>query len=228
MDEEKWESANGMEQDQTAQNRTEEILLEEKKKDGNPESDSSHPGHPRHHSLVRELIDWVLHIAAAVIIALLIVKFVAQVTVVVGTSMMPTLQNGNRLMMDKLTIKFIEFERGDIVVVEAEEELIQSGHTAAQSPLIKRVVGLPGDRVRVEDGKVFVNDELKEESYILGGITYGDVSEVLVPEKHIYVMGDNRTPGGSIDSRILGTFEQERVIGRVVYRIFPLSELGRL
>jgi signal peptidase I len=177
---------------------------------------------------LKEALDWVIHIVAAIVIAMLIVKFVAQVTVVVGTSMMPTLQDGNRLMMDKLTFRFREFERGDIIVVEAEEELRNSGHEGAQSPLIKRVIGVAGDRVRVEDGLVYVNDEAIQEDYIYGDTTYGDYPEVLVPENNIYVMGDNRTRGGSIDSRILGTFDDNKVIGRVVFRLFPLNQLGGL
>jgi signal peptidase I len=177
---------------------------------------------------LKEAIDWVIHIVAAIVIAMLIVKFVAQVTVVVGTSMMPTLQNGNRLMMDKLTIRFQAFDRGDIVVVEAEEELLTSGLEGAQSPLIKRVIGVAGDRVRVEDGLVYVNDEALEEYYIYGEYTYGNYPEVLVPENNVYVMGDNRTRGGSIDSRVLGTFDESKIIGRVVFRLFPLNQLGGL
>lgn len=178
---------------------------------------------------IREAVDWVLHIGAAVIIALLIVKFVAQVTVVIGNSMMPTLQERNRLVMEKLTNRFGSFERGDIVVIEAKKELVSRGLPENHSPLIKRVIGIEGDHIQVNDGKVYVNGEKKYEPYINGNYTdEGKYSDYVVPKGHIYVMGDNRLPSQSIDSRVLGSFETSRVVGRVMVRIFPLNKLGSL
>jgi signal peptidase I len=179
--------------------------------------------------LVREIIDWFLHIVGAIVIALLIVKFVAQVTIVKGQSMEPTLHDYNRLMMEKITPRFGTLERGDIVVLEAEKELIEHGGRGDRSPLIKRVMGVEGDKVVVTNGKVFINDIEIEEPYILGDYTYSQSNvSVVVPKDHIFVMGDNRPNGGSIDSRILGTFPKDRVIGRVMFRIYPLDQFGGL
>lgn len=183
---------------------------------------------------LKEVFDWAIHIAAAVIIAMLIVKFVAQVTVVVGTSMMPTLEHNDRLMMDKLTLRFRDFSRGDIVVVEAKEELVRSGNNAENSPLIKRVIAVEGDIVEIKEGSVFVNEEELREFYIYGDRTYGKPDSydapirLEVPEGKVFVLGDNRHLGGSIDSRELGPFSVDRIIGRVVFRIFPLESLGGL
>jgi signal peptidase I len=183
-------------------------------------------------NMKKEIIDWALHIVGAVLIALLIVKFVAQVTVVIGSSMEPTLHNYNKLMMEKITPRFGTLKVGDIVVVEAAKELVEHNNTASHSPLIKRVVGVEGDRVKVLNGKVYVNGEEKKENYINGDFTYIDSEdegrEVIVPKDSIYVMGDNRPQGGSIDSRILGTFNKDRVLGRVIVRLFPFDEFGGL
>jgi signal peptidase I len=180
-------------------------------------------------SVTREVMDWLLHIIGAIVIALLIVKFVAQVTVVKGQSMEPTLHNYNRLMMEKISPRFGKLERGDIVVLEAAEELVAHGGSADRSPLIKRVMGVEGDKIKISNGKVSINDIEISEPYIMGDYTYSSGDMVVqVPKGHIFVMGDNRPNGGSIDSRILGTFPKERVIGRVIFRIFPFNQFGGL
>lgn len=180
-------------------------------------------------SIAKEILDWVLHIAAAIAIALLIVKFVAQVTVVIGSSMEPTLHDHNKLMMEKITPRFGNLDRGDIIVLEAEQELIAHENRGDRSPLIKRIIGIAGDHIQISAGKLRLNGTLKSEDYILGNATYAAIPiDVTVPPDHIFVMGDNRPRGGSIDSRILGTFHKSKVIGRVMFRMLPLDEFGTL
>lgn len=180
-------------------------------------------------NITREIIDWAIHIIGAIAIALLIVKFVAQVTVVIGSSMLPTLQDHNRLMMEKITPRFGTLHRGDIVVLEAEKELLSHGSGADRSPLIKRVIGVEGDHIKVSNGKVFVNEVELTEKYINGNYSFTDqVVDVKVDKDKVFVMGDNRPRGNSIDSRILGTFNKSQVIGRVMFRLWPLNEFGGL
>ena len=177
----------------------------------------------------REIIDWALHIIGAIAIALLIVKFVAQVTVVIGSSMEPTLHDHNRLMMEKISPRYGSLSRGDIVVVEAEKELVSHGNRADHSPLIKRIIGIEGDHIRVANGKVYVNDAEQTETYINGNFSYTEKDvDVTVEKDKIFVMGDNRPRDMSIDSRVLGTFDKSQVIGRVLFRLFPFTEIGRL
>jgi signal peptidase I len=126
-----------------------------------------------------------------------------------GTSMVPTLQDGEFVLVNKLSYKFGEVDRGDIIVfhfpVNPEEDLI------------KRVIGLPGDQVKVHDGKVFVNDIQLNETYIAAAPTYA--SETLVPEGNYFVLGDNRN--NSSDSHSWGLLPAEKIVGKAVVIYWP-------
>lgn len=179
----------------------------------------------------KEALDWLLHISIAVVIALLITKFIVQMTVVYGDSMQPTLQPGNWLVLNKITLRFNEPERGDIVVVDAEEQLKDNGESTKHNPLIKRVIGVEGDKILIKDGKVFVNEIELKEDYINGNITLeenGKYFSFIVPKNEYYVMGDNRKPWMSLDSRRLGSFSKEKIKGIVMFRMFPFMKMGTL
>jgi signal peptidase I len=126
-----------------------------------------------------------------------------------GTSMVPTLQDGEFVLVNKLSYKFGDVDRGDIIVfhfpVNPEEDLI------------KRVIGLPGDQVKVQDGKVFVNDIQLNETYIAAAPTYA--SEWLVPEGNYFVLGDNRN--NSSDSHSWGLLPAEKIVGKAVVIYWP-------
>ncbi len=163
-----------------------------------------------------------MHIIIAVAIGLFIVKFVAQITVVNGSSMVPTLQDGNRLLIEKLSPRFHKLQRGDIVTVNVPEFL-----EAGKETIIKRIIGLENDTVEIKEGKVFVNGSPLEESYINGDPTNAfepQYSKLTVPKGSIYVLGDNR--GNSKDSRIIGPVDLGKVGGKVLVRIFPFNEVG--
>jgi signal peptidase I len=172
--------------------------------------------------VVKEVLDWVLHITVAVLLALLIVKFVGQRTLVSGNSMQPTLQDKNQLIVEKITPRFRALKRGDIVAVYIPEVDLN---------YIKRVIGLEGDLVEVKDGKVFVNNVEIKEAYINGNVTLPEnpkYTKVIVPKGEVYVMGDNRLPNMSNDSRNIGPLEIKRVEGRAIFRYWPLNEMGLL
>lgn len=174
---------------------------------------------------LREVLDWLFHIAVAIAIGVLIVTYVAQVTKVNGESMEGTLYNNDRLIIEKISPRFGKINRGDIVTIDVSDM-----ESFRNSPLIKRVIGIAGDLVEVRDGKVYVNDVLLEEKYISGEITYANekYSRVVVPEGYIYVMGDNRNIGKSNDSRFVGPLELKRVGGKAVIRFLPLNRIGFL
>ena len=179
-------------------------------------------------SLLREVLDWAVHIIIAVLIGLFIVNFVAQITIVNGSSMETTLQDGDRLIIEKISPRFGWLKRGDIVTIND-----YPGLDSDRKPIIKRVIGVEGDRVEIRDGKVYVNGEVLEEDYInvdAHGTLEANIkySELYVPEGHIYVLGDNRLPGQSKDSRTFGTVDIKDVGGKAIFRFFPFSKIGTL
>lgn len=179
--------------------------------------------------IVREVLDWAVHILLAVVIAVFIVNYVFQITIVNGSSMERCLHDGDRLIVEKFVYKFRGLKRGDIVTINEP-----SGAKNENSPVIKRVAALEGDLIEIKDGSVYVNNKKLDEPYINGtetiieperDMSYGRVK---VPEGHIFVLGDNRTRGGSYDSRSFGPVSIKKVGGRAVFRLFPFSGFGRL
>lgn len=173
---------------------------------------------------IREVIDWVVHIALAIVVTLLTIYFVGQFTIVQGDSMLPTLQHNNVLIIEKLTQRFGNLKPGDIIVVKIPE-FLDGGKTYA----VKRIIATAGQKVRIQDGDVYVDDIKLNESYTIGADTMavkGLHDDLIVPEGYIYLLGDNRMPGESKDSRSFGSIEESKVAGRVVFRLFPLDKLG--
>ncbi|HIE38869.1 MAG TPA: signal peptidase I [Anaerolineales bacterium] len=162
--------------------------------------------------VLREVVGTVL---PAVLIALLINLFLAQATVVQGQSMEPSLHNDERVIVEKVTYRLIRGpRRGDVVIIEVAGQ---------PEPLIKRVVGLPGETVAVQGGQVFINGQPLEEEWAVqeGGPDYPPTR---VPPLHIFVLGDNR--GHSNDSRSFGPVLVDQVLGRAWLVYWPLEEVG--
>ena len=126
-----------------------------------------------------------------------------------GTSMVPTLQDGEFVLVNKLSYKFGEVSRGDIIVFHFPLN--------PQEDLIKRVIGLPGDAVKVQDGHVFVNNIMLNETYIAAAPNYA--SEWQVPEGNFFVLGDNRN--NSSDSHSWGLLPREKIVGKAVVIYWP-------
>jgi signal peptidase I len=154
-------------------------------------------------------------IVPAIVIALLIHVFLAQATRVYGQSMEPNLHTNERLVIEKFSYHFHGPRRGDVVVLR------DPGGTPEL--LIKRVVGLPGERVTLADGKVYIDGAPLKEPY-LNQTTQGGGHSWVVPPLSVFVMGDNRS--ASRDSRIFGPVPLEELIGRALFRYWPLGEVG--
>ena len=173
-------------------------------------------------SRVREAIDFILYLAVVAGICYVIVTFVGQRTVVSGTSMIPTLQDGDNLITDKISYRFRDPERYDIIVLRVESQ---------HENFIKRVIGLPGETVQIVGGRVYINGELLE-SDVYGNelmISAGRASQpITLGENEYFVLGDNRN--GSADSRLeeVGNVDKSRIIGRAFVRIWPLNQFGLL
>ena len=176
-------------------------------------------------SMLYEVLDWAKHIIIAVVVGVLFITFVGQRTVVYGMSMSPTLENGDQLIIEKISPKVGGIKRGDIVTIYIHGMLDEG-----KDYLIKRVIAIEGDTIKVEDGKVYVNGEMIEEDYIRGDYTYEERlrSEVRVGRNQVFVMGDNRLKGGSNDSRSLGLFDVKTIRGKAIFRWFPFSKFGAI
>ena len=172
---------------------------------------------------VKEAVSLIIYCIVVVAVMFLVVKFVGQRTVVLGSSMEPTLQDGDNLITDKITYRLIEPKRFDIVVFPYKEN--------TSKLLIKRIIGMPGEKVQIKNGKVYINDtELKDDVYgnalmVDEGIV-GD--PVVLAADEYFVLGDNRNH--SQDSRFAsaGNIHRDDNIGRAWVRIWPLNKLTLL
>lgn len=169
------------------------------------------------------ILSYVIWLAAVVLLSYLLIHFVAQRTDVNGTSMVPTLENGDQLIADKLTYRFRDPERFDIIIFPYQH--------AEKTYFIKRIIGLPGERVRIdENGTIYINGEVLEEDYGAEVIQYAGLAaeEIQLGDDEYFVLGDNRNV--SEDSRYadVGNIKRSDIIGRAFARIYPFSKFGLL
>jgi signal peptidase I len=172
-------------------------------------------------SSVWNALSWVRDLAFSVLIAVILIVFIYQPVKVEGTSMMPTLTDQERIFINKFTYHFGlgSIEHGDMVVFWFPLDPSKS--------YIKRVIGVPGDTVRIEAGQVFVNGEALSEGYVPD--EYRDrVSweEHRVPAGNYFVLGDHRS--SSSDSRTWGFVKRDAIYGKAVFVYWPLEKMGRL
>lgn len=211
---------------------------------------------------IKEIMEWVYCIVIAVVLALLVRYFIGTPTIVQQPSMWPTLKEGQRLILNRtIRITHAMPKRGDIVTFEAPS---RSGVSAAEVDLenpvaeykhningilskfryyvleigkdsyIKRVIGLPGEHIKIEDGKVYINGEELQEDYLqpnvvtssLSNSLYGAYTDLVVPEGYIFVMGDNRAE--STDSRRFGCIPLEKLESIVLFRFWPFDVFGKV
>jgi len=175
--------------------------------------ESPSPSQQAAKSWLRESLESII---PALIIVLLINAFLAQATRVEGQSMEPSLHNNERLIIEKVSYRLRPPERGEIVVLHIPGR-------ESSAPLIKRVVGLPGESVEIHDGKVYIQGKVLDEPY-LTQMTYGNMPARVVPPDHVFLLGDNRN--ASNDSRFFGMVPFEEIVGRAWLRYWPLDEIG--
>ncbi|MCH5264999.1 MAG: signal peptidase I [Lachnospiraceae bacterium] len=172
------------------------------------------------HPFLRGVLSTCICILTALVLSLFITKYVAYHTSVEGSSMRPTLINGDQLIVEKLSYYLHDPERFDIVVFPFSEDV----------SYIKRVIGLPGETVQIRDGLVYINGELLEEKY--GEETIHEAglaaNEILLGEDEYFVLGDNRN--ASVDSRTdgVGMISKEEILGRAWYRVYPFDRASLL
>ncbi len=148
--------------------------------------------------------------------------FVAESRYVASGSMLPTLEVNDRVMADKVSYHFENPQRGDIVLFLPTKKLQEQNF---HDTFIKRAIGLPGEKVEIKAGRVYINDKLLRENYI--GDTKGeDWGPVIVPPNSYLVLGDNRQD--SYDGRYWGFVPRDRIIGKAFVRFWPFDRLGKL
>ncbi|MDL2324437.1 signal peptidase I [Ruminococcaceae bacterium OttesenSCG-928-A16] len=165
------------------------------------------------------VLEWFDAIVFALTIVLIILLFLVRTVRVDGTSMVPTLENGDQLIARSI---LYEPQRGDVVVID--------GYIEFGAPLVKRVIGTEGDVVDIdfEQGQVFVNGQLLTEPYISAPTTRSfDVTfPVTVPEGHLFLMGDNRPNSKDSRDSDIGMIDKRDVLGKVVFRLVPFNKFG--
>jgi signal peptidase I len=170
-------------------------------------------------SATRAAFSWLRDLTLSVVIAIVIILFLYQPVRVEGTSMMPSLINEERIFINKFVYRFSTIERGDTVVFQFPRDTSKS--------YIKRVIGMPGDTVRVDKGAVIVNGRALDEPYVLpGNRDDNSYPEIKVEPDAYYVLGDHRN--SSNDSRNWGTVRRGFIYGKAVFVYWPLERLGLL
>jgi signal peptidase I len=164
--------------------------------------------------------------AVALALAFFVRGTIAEARYIPSESMLPTLEVGDRLIVEKLSYRFHTPQRGDIVVFNPPERAHGNGNA-----FIKRVIGLPGERIDIHDGRVFINGKSLSEPYIQEQPLYHppdwDSLEIpggLIPAGKVFVMGDNRN--NSQDSHVWGALPIQNIIGDTVFRFWPVSRIG--
>jgi len=186
----------------------------------------------------RLVVEWLVLIGAALLIAFLIKTFLFQAFYIPSESMKPTLNVGDRVLVNKLSYDFHDINRGDIVVFEAPPR----ARSRNIEDLVKRVIGLPGDTVEFNEGRVYVDGRRLREPYLdrKSAETRPQGQNVpegcdapanglpgcVVPADHVFVMGDNRV--ASKDGRVFGPIKESSIVGRVFLRIWPIDDLSFL
>ncbi len=202
-----------------------------------PQADAVEPDVPdassRGMAPLRSSVEWVAVVVGALLVALLIKTFLFQAFYIPSGSMEPTLEAGDRLVVNKVSYRLHDVSRGDVIVFEIPAADVGSDGI---KDLIKRVVGLPGDTIETRSGAVYINDRKLEEPYLAEGTLTGDptqgsnpsIPRQVVPEGHVFVLGDNRD--NSADSRypFRGPIPLEDIVGRAFVLVWPLSSAGVL
>ena len=182
----------------------------------------------------KSMIEWVGIIVVALLAAVLLKTFLVQAFFIPSESMEPTLHIGDRVLVNKLSYRLHEVHRTDVVVFERPPG--QTGDPTIKD-LIKRVIGLPGDRIESRDGAMWINGKRLPEPYLPAGTVTSGVEPQVVPAGHYFVMGDNRS--NSRDSRYFcdstckaaggsGAIPESLIVGRAFVRVWPLGSFKRM
>lgn len=190
-------------------------------KDSN-QTNSNETANEEKKSWFREIMEMVIYFVVVILLASFIVNFIGQRTVVNGSSMETTLTDGDNLIVDKISYRFKDPQRFDIIVFPFQWE--------EDTYYIKRIIGMPGETVQIVDSQILINGEVLEENYGREKIERaGRASEVItLGEDEYFVMGDNRNYSADSREEEVGNIKREDIVGRAWVRIYPFSDFGVL
>ena len=170
----------------------------------------------------KEILSMLIYIAVVLIFTFLVVRYVGQRTQVSGSSMYPTLHDNDNLIVDKLSYRFKDPERFDIIVFPFQYK--------EETYYIKRIIGLPGETVQIKEGIIYINGEVLDEDYGREVIERSGLAaeEIQLKEDEYFVMGDNRNASSDSREPSVGNIKRKDIIGRAFIRIWPFSRFGIL
>lgn len=204
---------------ESVEQSAEEKTLSELEQSQNSNENINNKDNKENKSLGWEILLFLRDLAIMIIVVALFTTFIADRTKVIGNSMEPHIHDGDLFVLNKITYRFSEPERYDIIVFP---------YNHGQSNYIKRIIGLPGETVEILDGEVIINGEVLGENFGMEEIRYDGNQKypLTIPEDEYFVMGDNRN--NSTDSRYqdVGTIKKEDIIGKAGLRIYPFSGFG--
>ena len=179
----------------------------------------------REPGIIREILGWIFYIIVILVLTYVIITYVGQRTSVSGSSMETTLSDGDQLLVDKLSYRFQNPKRFDIIVFPFQYQ--------TNTYYIKRIIGLPGETVQImDDGSIYINGEKLEENYgmeVIKPETIGRAAEPIeLGDDEYFVMGDNRNNSSDSRTDMVGNIKRENIIGKAWLRIWPVSDFGVL
>ena len=168
----------------------------------------------------KELGSWILYFLFVIVITYLIITFVGQRTKVDGHSMEPALSNGDNLIVDKLSFRFRDPQRYEVIVFPYQH--------AENTYYIKRIIGLPGETVQVKDGAVYINGEQLDEHFGAESMVNAGIAAepITLGEDEYFVLGDNRNHSSDSREPSVGVLKRDQLIGRAWVRIYPFNKIG--
>ena len=173
-------------------------------------------------SWAREILSTAAYLLVVVALTFLFVQFVGQRTHVNGDSMNVTLEDGDNLIVDKLSYRFSDPKRFDIIVFPYQYQ--------EKTYYIKRIIGMPGETVQVIDGMVYIDGEMLDETYGMEMMQYAGVASepITLGEDEYFVLGDNRNNSSDSRDPSVGNIQEDQIIGKAFLRIWPLNKIGIL
>lgn len=176
----------------------------------------------KEYSLKREIISTVVYLLAVVALTFLFVQFVGQRTHVNGDSMNATLEDGDNLIVDKISYRFTDPDRFDIIVFPYQYQ--------ENTYYIKRIIGMPGETVQIQDGMIYIDGEVLGETYGKEVMQYAGIASdpITLGEDEYFVLGDNRNNSSDSRDPSVGNIKEDQIVGKAFIRIWPLNKFGIL